>query len=95
VKLSAWRSKSLRSRLPIVSPVSTAARLNLTRFLRCKALSFVVVLLHCTDHFAVDAIAIPLLIGFGFALGYGVREIISRYRRREAARRRQTMIGPY
>jgi len=53
------------------------------------------VLLHCTDHFAVDAIAIPLLIGFGFALGYGVREIISRYRRREAARRRQTMIGPY
>jgi hypothetical protein len=32
--------------------------------------------------------AIPLLIGF--ALGYGVREIISRYRHREAERRRQS-----
>ena len=38
----------------------------------------------------VDAFsfAIPLLIGF--ALGYGVREIISRRRHREAERRRQS-----
>ena len=36
-------------------------------------------------------IAIALLIGF--AVGYGVREIISRRRHREAARRRQTPTG--
>ena len=37
-------------------------------------------------------IAIALLIGF--AVGYGVREIISRHRHRKAARRRE-MTGPY
>lgn len=43
-------------------------------------------------------IAIALLIGIvlliGFAVGYGVREIISRRRHREAARRRE-MAGPF
>jgi hypothetical protein len=37
-------------------------------------------------------IAVTLLIGF--AVGYGVREIISRRRHREAARRRE-MTGPF
>jgi hypothetical protein len=43
--------------------------------------------------FAVDALTVAILLLIGFALGYGVREIISRRRHREAARRHQA--GPY
>jgi len=52
-------------------------------------------ILQCPHDFEMDAVAVCLLIGFGFALGYGAREIISRRRHREAARQRQMMTGQY
>jgi phage terminase small subunit len=43
----------------------------------------------------MDPLAVAILLLIGFALGYGVREIISRRRHREAERRRQNTAGPY
>jgi hypothetical protein len=49
---------------------------------------------HVQD-FAVDALLVAILLLIGFALGYGVREIISRRHHREAARRRQDTNGVF
>jgi len=43
----------------------------------------------------VDPLAVVILLLIAFGLGYGAREMISRRRHREAARRRQDMTGPY
>jgi hypothetical protein len=47
----------------------------------------------------MDAFSFAITLLIGFALGYGVREMISRRRHREAERRRQSQsvgegIGP-